>query len=93
MSQTHNAGRADQQIRTAQQRIKEQKVRLRQSIVQGCPTQSAENILRDMEAVFTRCRDKGAYFAERQRHVCRATQGLCVDALCVGYASQKLPLL
>jgi tRNA A37 methylthiotransferase MiaB len=50
MSQTHNTDRADREIRKAQQRIKEQKERLRRTIVQGCPTQSTDDILRDMES-------------------------------------------
>jgi hypothetical protein len=54
MSQTHNTDRADREIRKAQQRIKEQKVRLRRTVVQGCPTQSADDILRDMEAALRR---------------------------------------
>ena len=62
MSQTHNADRTDREIRKAQQRINEQKGRLHRTVVQGCPTQSADDVLRDMEAALRQMQEQRRLF-------------------------------
>ena len=45
MAQSLRIGRAEEQVREARKRVEEQKARLHRMVVQGAPTQAAEDLL------------------------------------------------
>ena len=50
MSRPQTAASADKLILAAEERVREQEARLRSMIVQGAPTQAAEDLLRQLHA-------------------------------------------
>lgn len=50
MSQAQSPAAADRLIEAAEARVREQEARLRSMIVQGAPTQTAEDLLRQLHA-------------------------------------------
>jgi hypothetical protein len=45
MAQSLRIGQAEEQVREARKRVEEQKARLQRLVVQGAPTQAAEDML------------------------------------------------
>ena len=59
MSRAHGPGRVpDPQIRKAQERLEEQKTVVRRTIVQGTPSQAAEDQLRALEWDLLRAKEQ-----------------------------------
>jgi len=54
MTQSLRIGRAEEQLLEARKRVEEQKARLQSLIVQGAPTQAAEDLLCRLHAALQR---------------------------------------
>lgn len=57
MSGREGTGLPDKLIREVEQRIREQEARLRRMIVQGAPTQSADDVLTKLQATLRQMRE------------------------------------
>lgn len=57
MSGLEGTGLPDKLIREVEQRIREQEARLRRMIVQGAPTQSADDVLTKLQATLRQMRE------------------------------------
>jgi hypothetical protein len=51
MTQPHSTAADDTVIKAAEERVRVQEARLRSMIVQGAPTQAAEDLLRQLHAI------------------------------------------
>jgi hypothetical protein len=58
MSRSHDPVPLDRDLRTIQQRIAQQKAMVHRMIVQGTPTQAAEDELRQLQETLSRIRDR-----------------------------------
>ena len=58
MSRPHDPILPDQHVREAQQRVAEQEALVRRMIVQGTPTQAAEDRLRQLQQTLSRMKDQ-----------------------------------
>jgi hypothetical protein len=58
MSRPHGLDQPDWQIHKAQERVKQQKALVRRGIVQGTPTQAAEDALREREQALLRVKEQ-----------------------------------
>jgi hypothetical protein len=57
MAQAYDPTRTDQRIRNIERRIKDQEALVRRMIMQGSPTQSAEDLLRELTATLRQMRE------------------------------------
>jgi hypothetical protein len=67
MTQPHSTAADDKLIQAAEERVREQEERLRIMIVQGTPTQAAEDLLRQLHATLEEIKE--------HRRLLRASQG------------------
>jgi hypothetical protein len=68
MSRSHDPGPPDRHVREILQQIAQQKTLVHRMIVQGTPTQAAEDRLRELQQIFSRMKD------QRQRRHASAIQ-------------------
>jgi hypothetical protein len=61
MAQPHDPGQPGWQIHEAQERVSQQEALVRRSIVQGTPTQAAEDQLRRLEQALLRMKEQRAH--------------------------------
>jgi hypothetical protein len=56
----HSAASAREEIREIERRISDQQANLKRTIMQGCPTQAAEDALRKLQATLQRMKRDGS---------------------------------
>jgi hypothetical protein len=61
MAQPHDTDQRERQIHDAQERVAQQEALVRRSIVQGTPTQAAEDQLRRLKQVLVRIKERRAH--------------------------------